>query len=123
MTRLPSVVLHHGVGMDLPAVVEELLVEVAGDGFTLYCCGPKTAPNALVAAYEWSQYVDLLTIRDFDRITTARVSKRGRVDIFAPEVPSRRACRDTRSPAGRRLSQRPPTLRSRRPAGTNSQGK
>jgi hypothetical protein len=63
-----------------------LLVDVAADGFTLYCCGPKSAPNALVAAYEWKQYVDLLTIRDFDRVTTARVPKRDRVDIFAPEV-------------------------------------
>jgi len=72
--------------MGLPAVVEELLVDVAIDGFTLYCCGPKSAPNALVAAYEWEQYVDLLTIRDFDRVTTARVVKRDAVDIFAPEL-------------------------------------
>ncbi|MGH3965774.1 MAG: hypothetical protein ACRDRY_21395 [Pseudonocardiaceae bacterium] len=72
--------------MGLPAVVEELLVDVATDGFTLYCCGSKTAPNALVAAYEWKHYVDLLTIRDFDLVTAARVPKRGAVDIFAPEV-------------------------------------
>ena len=32
------------------------------------------------------QYVDLLTIRDFDRVTTARVPKRDGADIFAPEV-------------------------------------
>jgi len=52
---------------------------VAADGFTLYCCAPKTAPNALVACYEWDQYacVDLMTIRDFDRVTTARVPKNG----------------------------------------------
>ncbi|MGH3777955.1 MAG: hypothetical protein ACRDRR_19850 [Pseudonocardiaceae bacterium] len=74
--------------MDLPAVVEELLVDVVADGFTVYCCGPKDTPNALVACYEWDRYacVDLLTIRDFDRVTTARVPKRGTVDIFAPEV-------------------------------------
>jgi hypothetical protein len=80
----------HGLSSDqlvgLPAVVEGLLVDVAEDGFTLYCCGPKTAPNALFAAYEWTQYVDLLTVRDFDRVTTARVPKRNAVDIFAPEV-------------------------------------
>jgi hypothetical protein len=70
----------------LPTVVEELLIDVATDGFTIYCCGPKMAPNALVAAYSWEQYVDLLTIRDFDGVTTARVPKRGAVDIFAPEV-------------------------------------
>ncbi len=28
----------------LPAVVEQLLVDVVADGFTVYCCGPKTAP-------------------------------------------------------------------------------
>jgi hypothetical protein len=70
----------------LPAGVEELLVDVVADGFVLYCCGPKTAPNAVIASYEWEHYVDLLTIRDFDRVTTARVPTRGGVDIFAPEV-------------------------------------
>jgi hypothetical protein len=86
MRRLPSAVPHHGGQAGLPTVVEELLVDVITDGFTLYCCGPKSAPNALVAAYEWEQYVDLLTIQDFDRVTTARVPKRDAVDIFAPEV-------------------------------------
>jgi hypothetical protein len=70
----------------LPTVVEQLLVDVVTDGFTLYCCGPKAAPNALVAAYAWQHCVDLLTIRDFDRVTTARVSTHGPVDIFAPQV-------------------------------------
>ncbi|MGH3994247.1 MAG: hypothetical protein ACRDSN_17520 [Pseudonocardiaceae bacterium] len=72
--------------MSLPAAVDELLVDVAADGFVLYCCGPKAAPNALVACYEWDQYLDLLTIRNFDRVTTARVPKHATVDIFAPEV-------------------------------------
>ncbi|MGH3841684.1 MAG: hypothetical protein ACRDS0_09620 [Pseudonocardiaceae bacterium] len=73
--------------MGLPVVVEELLADVVADGFALYCCGPKAAPNALVACYEWGDCVDLLTVRDFDRVITARVSKQGRrVDIFAPEV-------------------------------------
>lgn len=71
--------------VSLPGVVEELLIQVVSDGFTLCCCGPKTAPSALVASYEWEhRYVDLLTIRDFDRVTTARVLKRDAVDIFAP---------------------------------------
>ena len=47
----------------LAVAVEDLLTDVAGDGFTLYCCGPRAAPNALVACYEWDQYVDLLTIQ------------------------------------------------------------
>jgi hypothetical protein len=86
MRRLPSAVSDRSGKVGLPTVVEELLVEVVNDGFTLYCCGPRSAPNALVAAYEWEQYFDLLTIRDFDWVTTARVPKRDGVDIFAPEV-------------------------------------
>lgn len=62
-----SEVPHHGGQTGLPAVVEEMLVAVVADGFTLYCCGPKTTPNALAASYEWNHYIDLLTIRDFDR--------------------------------------------------------
>lgn len=67
-------------------MVEELLVDVAADGFTLYCCGPKTAPNALIAAYEWDHYVDLVTVHNFDRVTTARVPKQDTLNIFAPQV-------------------------------------
>ncbi|MGH3842885.1 MAG: hypothetical protein ACRDS0_15780 [Pseudonocardiaceae bacterium] len=88
MSRLRSAATHHGGQLGLSAVVEELLVDVVADGFTVCCCGPKETPNALVACYEWDRYacVDLLTIRDFDRVTTARVPTRGAVDIFAPEV-------------------------------------
>lgn len=78
--------LHPGSETHLPVEVERLLLGVVADGFTLHCCGPKTAPNALVACYDWGEYVDLLTIRDFDRVITARVPKRDGVDIFAPEV-------------------------------------
>jgi hypothetical protein len=86
MNRLPSASPHRGRAA-LPTAVEELLVEVVADGFTRYCCGPKAAPNALVAAYEWDHYtcVDLLTIQDFERVITARMLTRG-VNIFAPEV-------------------------------------
>jgi hypothetical protein len=72
----------------LPAEVERLLREVVADGFVLYCCGPRAAPFALVAAYQWKDYVDLVTIRCFDRVTTARVPvpHHGRVDVFTPEV-------------------------------------
>ncbi|MGH3842071.1 MAG: hypothetical protein ACRDS0_11595 [Pseudonocardiaceae bacterium] len=78
---------HRGQQTGLPAMVEELLVQVVADGFTLYCCGPKAAPRALLACYEWRHCADLLTVRDFDRVSTARVPTQGRrVDIFAPEV-------------------------------------
>jgi hypothetical protein len=79
--------LNRGGPVGLPAAVEELLVNVAADGFTLHCCGPKTVPNALVGSYEWAHYVDVLTIQNFDQVITARLPKRGdRIDIFAPEV-------------------------------------
>jgi hypothetical protein len=88
MRGLPSTAAHRKAQeVRLPVGVEQLLVDVVADGFTLYCCGRKAAPNALVACYEWERYVDLLVIRDFDRITTARVPTQDRrVDIFAPDV-------------------------------------
>jgi hypothetical protein len=76
------------MAVGLPVGVEKLLVDVVDDGFTLYCCGPTTAPYALVASYEWDHsYVDLLTIRDFARVITARVPTSGLpVNIFDPKV-------------------------------------
>jgi hypothetical protein len=79
-------IAHRSESVGLPAVVEQLLADVVADGFAMYCCGPKAAPNALVASYEWKHWVDLVTIRDFARVTAARMPVRGRVDIFAPEV-------------------------------------
>lgn len=72
----------------LPSEVERLLLDVVVDGFVVHCCGPRSAPYALVASYQWEHYVDLVTIRRVERVTTARVptSHHGRVDIFAPEV-------------------------------------
>lgn len=82
---LRAVKREHDLG--LSPVVEQLLAEVAADGFALYCCGPKTAPYALLACYEWGCCVDVLTIADFDRVTAARVPKRRpQLDIFAPEA-------------------------------------
>ena len=65
-----------------------LLVDVVTDGFVLHCCGPKAAPFALVASYQWEDFVDLITIRRVDQITTARVPapRHGRIDLFAPTV-------------------------------------
>ncbi len=85
MSRLLSAAARGGQA-GLPTAVEELIVGVVADGFALYCCGPMAAPTALVACYEWDHWCDLLTIRDFGRVTTARVPKRGRLDIFAPEI-------------------------------------
>src|ERR1700754_3142741 len=72
----------------LPSVVEGLLGDVVADGFVLYCCGHRTLPNALVASYQWEHCLDLVTIRNFDQVTAARVPtpNRGQVDVFAPEV-------------------------------------
>ncbi|HEY6424129.1 MAG TPA: hypothetical protein VIY28_12955 [Pseudonocardiaceae bacterium] len=79
-----------GVGnqLDLPPVVEGLLVDVVADGFVLYRCGHRAEPTALLASYQWERCLDLVTIRSFDRVTAARVPTphRGKVDVFAPEV-------------------------------------
>jgi hypothetical protein len=79
-----------GVGGEacLSSEVERLLRDVVADGFALYCCGPRAAPWALVASYEWEDYLDLLTIRRFDRIITARipVPQHAQIDVFAPKV-------------------------------------
>jgi hypothetical protein len=66
----------------------ELLAEVVTDGFVVYCCGPRGAPRALVASYQWDDYVDLLSIRCFDRIITARVPapQRAGIDVFGPKT-------------------------------------
>ncbi len=75
-----------GSRVELPPDVEQLLLDVVADGFVVYCCGGRAAPTALAASYEWEDYVDLVTIRCFDRVTAARVPKRGQVDVFAPDV-------------------------------------
>lgn len=81
-----ATLLQGGPQVALPAAVEELLVKVVTDGFTLYRCGPKDAPRALVACYQWQHYADLLTVGDFARVVTARVPTAGLpVDIFAPQ--------------------------------------
>ncbi|MGH3799044.1 MAG: hypothetical protein ACRDTD_02735 [Pseudonocardiaceae bacterium] len=86
MSRPPSSASPYGRQEDLPPEVEGLLLDVVADGFVLYCCGPRAAPSALVTVYKWDHCIDLLTIRDFDRVTVARVPIRGTVDVFAPEV-------------------------------------
>lgn len=72
----------------LPSEVEQLLLGVVADGFMLYCCGCQAAPTALVASYQWENYVDLVTIRRFDCVTTARIVAPNTVgvDVFAPQI-------------------------------------
>jgi len=71
----------------LPEGVARWLLAVMADGFVGYRCGRRAdMPEALVAAYYWPDCVDLVVIRDFARITTARVPGRHEVDIFAPEI-------------------------------------
>lgn len=71
---------------ELSGAVGLLLAALRDDGFIAYCCGPKDGPTALVAAYEWPDYVDVVTIRDFDaHIAAARAPLDGPVDVFALE--------------------------------------
>ncbi len=66
--------------------VEQLLLGLVDDGFTLYCCRGRRDPIALVGSYEWEHYVDIVTIRGRDDVTAARAPRRGELDVFAPEV-------------------------------------
>jgi len=75
-----------GGDVDMSPVVERLRLGVVQDGFVLYCCGGRAEPSALVASYEWEQYMDTVVIRGVDRVTAARVPKGSGVDVFAPEV-------------------------------------
>lgn len=75
-----------GSDVDMPPVVERLLLGVVQDGFVLYCCGGRAEPSALVASYEWEHYVDTVVIRGADRVTAARIPKGAGVDVFMPEV-------------------------------------
>jgi hypothetical protein len=86
-TPAPSM-LRWGSDKSLPSEMEQLLVDVVADGFIVYCCGPRSAPWALVAAYPWDDYVDLVTIRRFDQIITARIPAppRARIDVFDPKA-------------------------------------
>ncbi|WIV57864.1 hypothetical protein [Amycolatopsis nalaikhensis] len=68
------------------ADTEELLWEFARDGFSLYFCGGRSQPTIIVGAYEWEDYVDIVNIRGENRVTAARVPRRGEVDIFSPET-------------------------------------
>jgi hypothetical protein len=72
--------------MRLPPEGERLLLDVVADGFTVYCCGPLSAPIALAACYEWGEWLDHIIIRHWDHAVAARLPKRGRVDPFAPEL-------------------------------------
>lgn len=69
-------------------MVQALLRDVVDDGFILHCCGGLTTPTALVATYEWpdDDYIDIVTTRDFQRVTTARLPKQAEIDLFAPHV-------------------------------------
>ena len=72
--------------MELPPEIERLLLDVLADGFTVYCCGPRIAPAALAASYEWPNCVDHLTIRSWDRAVAARIPRLGTVNVFEPEL-------------------------------------
>ncbi len=86
MTASPPARVRLGSDVDVSPVVERLLLGVVQDGFVLYCCGGRAEPSALVASYEWEQYVDTVVIRGADRVTAARVPKGAGADVFAPEV-------------------------------------
>jgi hypothetical protein len=66
------------------ASVGELLRKVVEDGFTFYLCGERPDLAALVAAYCWDSYVDLLTMIEPSRVTAARAIRHPYFDVFHP---------------------------------------
>lgn len=78
-----SVLTPTGSQQGLSPLVERLLLDIVDDGFTVYCCGGKSFPTALAASYEWEHYLDIVTIKDFDRVTAARAPISGKFDMFA----------------------------------------
>ncbi|NKQ55587.1 hypothetical protein HFP15_22135 [Amycolatopsis sp. K13G38] len=68
------------------AEVDELLMAVTRDGFTLrYCNGPRQ-PTVIVGTYDWGDWVDLVVIRGIDDVVSARVLTASVTDVFAPEL-------------------------------------
>ena len=57
---------------------------IKNSGFTLYCCGNRHAPHALVATYKWDHYIDIINIRALNQVTAARLPTHETPDIFAP---------------------------------------
>lgn len=53
-------------------------------GMTACCCGDRRAPHALVATYNWGDYIDVINIRGMHRVTAARLPVCDGLDIFAP---------------------------------------
>jgi hypothetical protein len=70
---------------ELSPLVRRLLVDVVNDGFTLRYCGGVAEPSAIVCTYDWDDYVDMVTLKGFQHVTAARVPKREKIDLFAPE--------------------------------------
>ena len=65
-TPVPTM-LSSGDDMCPQSGIEQLLAEVVTDGFVVYCCGPRGAPGALVASYQWDDYVDEWLLHCFIR--------------------------------------------------------
>jgi hypothetical protein len=62
----------------------DALASLVHAGFTHYYCGGLREPNAIIAAYAWEKYTDIVNIRGIDRVTAARVANYPGMDIFAP---------------------------------------
>jgi hypothetical protein len=63
-------------------LIEDLFRAVVNDGFTVYCCGLKDDPTALIAFYEWDDYVDVVTVPQEGPAAAARLARP--VDVLDP---------------------------------------
>ena len=66
--------------------VDELLVAVTRDGFTLRYCNGLREPTLIVGTYDWGSWVDLVVIRAVDDVISARIPVTAGTEVFAPDT-------------------------------------
>lgn len=66
--------------------VDDLLRAVVADGFTVYLCGGRQQPEAIVATYTWENHVDMVVIKDRDDVAAARARQSEDWDVFSPST-------------------------------------
>lgn len=64
--------------------VDDLLVAITLDGFTLRYCNGFPEPSVIVATYDWGSWADIVVIRAIDDVISARIPIVPGTDIFAP---------------------------------------
>lgn len=63
-------------------LVKSLFQALVNDGFTVYVCGPKDDPTAVIAFYEWDDHVDVVTVPQKGPAAAVRLA--GAADVLNP---------------------------------------